>query len=287
MSLKSCGIYKITNLINGKVYIGQSVDIQKRWKDHLSDAFKEGSKSYNYPLYVDIRQYGKSNFSFDVIEICTPEDLDEKEISNISLYESYPPEHGKGYNQTPGGQGISLKVFPHLDEITRMLRESNMTQKELSQLFNIGEEIIQGINTGRYWKRDNIKYPIRERKTRNGALWGSTKEIKHYCPICEKEIYKDSKCCMSCRSKLYIQEGWEALFAIPVPSKEELLRHFYSLKNCQKVADTYGISTMLLKKWRTILSLPEKVKDIIELYEKDYLGIIIENKPKNIFIWLR
>lgn len=40
---------------------------------------------------------------------------------------------------------------------------------------------------------------------------------------------------------------------------------------------------MLLKKWRTILSLPEKVKDIIELYERDYLGIIRENKPKNIF----
>ena len=44
-------VYKITNLINQKIYIGSSIRVEKRWKQHKIDAFNSNNKKYNYPLY--------------------------------------------------------------------------------------------------------------------------------------------------------------------------------------------------------------------------------------------
>ena len=52
------GIYKITNKITGKSYIGQSIDIVERWKQHIKN-----NKKANRPLHNDIKSYGKENFS--------------------------------------------------------------------------------------------------------------------------------------------------------------------------------------------------------------------------------
>lgn len=62
------GIYKITNTINGKSYIGQSKDIHKRWKREINDSTNINSNSYNYPLMKAFRKYGIDNFNFDIIE---------------------------------------------------------------------------------------------------------------------------------------------------------------------------------------------------------------------------
>ena len=103
MSLKNCGIYKITNLINGKVYIGQSIDIQKRWKYHLSDAFYKNAPDYNCIFHQAIRKYGKESFKFEVLEECSPEDLNSREKFYINYYKSFSNNHEFGYNMTPGG----------------------------------------------------------------------------------------------------------------------------------------------------------------------------------------
>ena len=70
------GIYKIQNLINGKIYIGQSVHIQARFNQHKNEA-KNGNTR---PLYNAIRKYGIENFSFEIIEECSKEMLNEREI---------------------------------------------------------------------------------------------------------------------------------------------------------------------------------------------------------------
>lgn len=88
------GIYKIVNLVNGKLYIGQSKNIHKRLtghKKHLSD-----NKHQNQHLQRSWNKYGKSNFEFKIIEICDIEELTQREIYWINLYESY--SHDKGYN---------------------------------------------------------------------------------------------------------------------------------------------------------------------------------------------
>ena len=83
------GIYKIENLITNKIYIGQSTSIERRWKDHKNTAFNENDKSYNYPLYKAIRKYGVDNFSFEVLEECEIEELNEKEKFYISKFNSF------------------------------------------------------------------------------------------------------------------------------------------------------------------------------------------------------
>lgn len=92
---KISGIYKIINRINGKIYIGQSIDIYRRWKEE-SHFYK-----CNDYLRNAFNKYGLENFDFEILEECSIEELDEKEIYYISLYRSN--EHKFGYNLTSGG----------------------------------------------------------------------------------------------------------------------------------------------------------------------------------------
>lgn len=94
-----CGIYKITNLINGKVYIGQAKNIYKRWAEH------KRARDNNCPLlYKAIRKYGVDNFSFEIQEVCSQDELDQKEIYWIKYYNSCVFfENGWGYNCNEGG----------------------------------------------------------------------------------------------------------------------------------------------------------------------------------------
>lgn len=56
------GIYKITNKINQHCYIGQSRQIEKRWKRHIEISNNKNIKEYQYPLYKAFRKYGIKNF---------------------------------------------------------------------------------------------------------------------------------------------------------------------------------------------------------------------------------
>ena len=62
------GIYKITNKINGHCYIGQSIDIQRRWACHKNSAIREKSSSHNYPLQKAMRKYGIDNFELEIYQ---------------------------------------------------------------------------------------------------------------------------------------------------------------------------------------------------------------------------
>lgn len=66
------GVYKFTNKINGKAYIGQSVDIFQRVKDHEHRAFTNylSNREYNKSFYRALRKYGMENFDFEILEIC-------------------------------------------------------------------------------------------------------------------------------------------------------------------------------------------------------------------------
>ena len=101
MREKITGIYKITNLINGKIYIGQSIDIYDRWWHHKWGALYKTELSYNSPLHRAFRKYGLENFAFEIIEECGVDELDEKECLWIKKLNSLVPN---GYNVLIGGQ---------------------------------------------------------------------------------------------------------------------------------------------------------------------------------------
>ncbi len=75
---KRTGIYKLTNLTNNMVYIGQAVNIAERWKQHIKCAIGADSAPNN-KLYPVMRAIGPENFTFEIMEECLPEELNERE----------------------------------------------------------------------------------------------------------------------------------------------------------------------------------------------------------------
>jgi len=95
-------IYKITNNINGKVYIGQTTKkLYERIKEHIYNS----KRNSQYAIHKAIRKYGENNFNWEIIDTATNRDeLNDKEVYWIGKYKS---NSHLGYNMTDGGDGIS------------------------------------------------------------------------------------------------------------------------------------------------------------------------------------
>lgn len=85
--MKLCGIYCIENIITGKNYIGQSVDIKRRWATHLREL--EKNKHSNQHLQNAFNKYGRENFDFKVLLLCEQSELTRYEQFFV---DSYTPE---------------------------------------------------------------------------------------------------------------------------------------------------------------------------------------------------
>jgi group I intron endonuclease len=110
------GIYKITNP-NGKVYIGQSVDIEKRWKHHKW-AF-EGDK-YQYHLYNSFKKYGFDDHRFEIIEECEEAELNTKERYYQDKYNSITEGLNSRYTKSDDKSGrLSEKTLEKLSKIRK------------------------------------------------------------------------------------------------------------------------------------------------------------------------
>lgn len=96
---KITGIYKITNTKTQEAYIGQSVDIVKRWTDHIKCGLGINASATN-KLYNAMKQYGVHNFTFELMEECKKEELNEKEAFWIGMYQT----NTLGYNITAGNK---------------------------------------------------------------------------------------------------------------------------------------------------------------------------------------
>ena len=93
-----CGIYKITNLLTEQCYIGQSVNIADRWKQHCKCGLGIQASATNV-LYNAMQKDGVWNFSFELLEECPRNLLNEKEKFWIQMYQS----NNFGFNSTKGG----------------------------------------------------------------------------------------------------------------------------------------------------------------------------------------
>lgn len=117
-----CGIYVLRNTVNGKIYVGQSVNILNRWYSHRKSA-NAGKKSH---LYDSMRKYGLSAFSIQIMEECTPEQLDEREAYWMDFFDAI----NTGYNMMPAGQNGRVMT----DELRKWLSENSKKWKPTPEI---------------------------------------------------------------------------------------------------------------------------------------------------------
>ena len=99
------GIYKYTNKLNNKVYIGQSINLERRKYAHKSSAFNKNAVDYDSQFHQAIRKYGYENFSYEIIAEISSEEYSKEMLDGLEKYFiQYYNSFKNGYNSTEGGE---------------------------------------------------------------------------------------------------------------------------------------------------------------------------------------
>ena len=161
MAEKIWGIYKITNTVNGKVYIGQSVNIYKRWERHklLGTSCNISNPEHKYPLYMAMRKYGIDYFKFEIIDQCSQEDLNNLEEQYIRQYNSDSSSYG--YNCRKQCHSTGKLSKDDVQQIYTLLSTTSFTLSEIAGIAQVATTVISKINQGKLHYSENQLYPIR------------------------------------------------------------------------------------------------------------------------------
>ena len=125
-------IYKITNKVNGKSYIGQTrYTIEFRWKQHQH-------KNDNTYFHNAIHKYGIENFSIEILEKCNIEDLNSREIFYIAKYDTFK----NGYNLTIGGDGNRKLLLDDSYSEIKELYLSGFSSNKIATLYKVDKASI-------------------------------------------------------------------------------------------------------------------------------------------------
>lgn len=156
-------IYKVTNKVNGKVYIGKTtIEVRQRWNAHVSGAFNPKSKERNFKFHNAIRKYGRDAFIVETID--DVEDEEETALREqywIEFYDSIRT----GYNITLGGEGST--IYP--DEFFIKCWESGMTCEAIRQKYGISRNTVTSRWAGLFPKEEIKKRKIRNLVKANGT----------------------------------------------------------------------------------------------------------------------
>lgn len=268
---QTCGIYKIENLINHKVYIGQSVNIKRRWREH--QYYAQNSEQKPEHLYLSMAYYGIENFSFEVIEYCSQKDLDSREIYWISYYQSTDRE--KGYNiETGGKQGT---IFYNYEEIYNEWKNGKSCQ-QLEKEFSCGDCVIT--SALRYFNIDD--FTVRSRAAKKNQIVALSKDhipLKIFNSV--KEAGRFLKISEKCADSIYnaitnkrMSYGyyWEKLTENNQPNQQLSDEEFFSY---QKIKRHYSQEERLkMSKKRRTITRPgrDKLKQLIRTMPFTIIG---------------
>ena len=275
------GIYKIENLINGKVYIGQSTDIKERWGEHkrvITKRNKGDEVKRKYPLYLAFEKYDLDNFSFEIIEECSIEELNDKEqfyIKNYNSYINFP--NSNGYNLTLGGDGNQKITEEKISNIIKLWEEGKTTGEIVSILQIEKHSIIK------YLKLFSSTYTVEESDFRGKVnagishrkkidcydLWGNFlktySSINEAAKILELSASSIINCCKgkSPRAKDYrftyekedkkieFNDIFKKEWTIKISNDKE----YYIFSSLNKAANFIGVSDITLRKYVNIEKL--------------------------------
>lgn len=266
-----CGIYKIANKINGKVYIGQALNIQERWNKHKRT-------HDNCAIHLAFEKYGIENFSFEVIEECLPELLDERERYWIAEYHSY----GEGYNLNPGGKGGNPRKVQCFDENGKFIKEYPSiveaaldTNTDSAKISAVCSHTPNRYFAGDYqWKYSDDAIPIKERqKQETRIIYQFDKEgnlINQYNSITDaatKLQLDKSKICACCKGRQKTSGGFQWSYNKECPPVE--------YKKQRRCIQQYTLEGTLLATYPTMTAAAQAVNGTV-----GGIGSVCQGKSK-------
>lgn len=301
-----CGIYKITNNINKRCYIGQSINIYKRWNQHKYNSSKSSI------IHLAIKKYGVENFSFEIIEQCSQKQLNEREVYWINYYNSY----NEGYNLTRGGDGnyqydydIFLKLWNEKyneKEIAQILQCSTDTVMTALHYFKISEQEIR--SRGQNNKKRavvaidiNTKTPLKvfnsAKEAYNFLIKDLTQKNYIYNALSNKDyrwqgyyweyLNDQNYPKIQLSDQEFLSYRQENLFITKTNIKEQISFSNRKVKRCSRnelkqlirttsftaIGEKFGISDNAIRKWCVYYNLPTRVKDIKNISDEDWVYI--------------
>ncbi|MDD2470089.1 MAG: GIY-YIG nuclease family protein [Bacilli bacterium] len=187
MQEKIIGVYQIKNLVNGKMYIGSSIDINSRWKEHIRDL--NNNKHHSLHLQRAWNKYGESSFEFNVLEECNEDTTLEREQYYLDKLESFKRDNGYNVSKSSSApmmgrkhsKETKIKISEEVrsrdsscwvrgedkfnakfkDEdiinIKRLIYEGNRTI-DIAKLYNVEGQTITQIKTGDRWNHIKTEY---------------------------------------------------------------------------------------------------------------------------------
>ena len=155
-------IYCYTNKINGHKYVGKTNNLERRKREHKSNANNPLSKEYNYLFHRKLREYGEENFIFSILQkLEDSEDINKAECFWIEQLKTFVGDNQGGYNLTRGGEEFSSICLyeENIQEIKTAIK-NKVSFDKIKQKYGISISYISAINHGIYYREDNETYPL-------------------------------------------------------------------------------------------------------------------------------
>lgn len=241
------GIYKITNLLNNKIYIGQSIHIERRWIEHCIPSARS-------VIGKAIQKYGKQSFSFQVLEECTPDQLDEREEYYIHFYNSIVPN---GYNimDWVDNKSVCFNIDQQtLEDIKNDIQYSSLTFSEIAEKYDLSTRTIIRINQGQTHYSVNDHYPLRDRVHRETS----------FCIDCGEKITTGAIRCSKCNAQ------WNRKAERPTRNE---LKQLIRTTPFTTLGKMYGVTDNAIRKWCKSYNLPAKSAVIKQMTDAEWLEI--------------
>lgn len=160
------GIYYIKNKCNNKMYIGQSIDLERRKKEHLSHL--RNNKHKNNHLQKSFNKYGEKAFEIKTYIVCPEDELSPRETLLIIFYATHNPKYG--YNKTFGGER---------EDVTDEIRQKISNKKK--QMYKEGLIYPQD-NLPDYYKNGSFSKEILSKKFQGKHFSSETEFSKGNIP---------------------------------------------------------------------------------------------------------
>lgn len=191
-----CGIYCITNTANNKKYIGQSRNIEKRWRGHIGDLNR--NKHSNSHMQNAWNTYGAQSFSFVIVEICDRDELTDREKYWMDYYNTL--DRDLGYNLREAGdtskvcsegeRNNSAKITEKQAKEVIKLLQLGLTIRKIQSKTNVPYRIIDHIRRKETWIHltNNITFPCITSSSYRGVSYN--KKMKKWVACIQHNKYK-------------------------------------------------------------------------------------------------